>query len=167
MTPRETYEYYLVNWSDIMDHLPRLKDRAHGNCMEIGVRHGASTSALLTGLEEHQGHLISFDIVDHSRPFREHPQWTIHYLNSVTDAEGIKKLIPDHLDLLFIDGDHAYESVISDLHNYGPRADRILLHDTEAEEFPGVRRAVKEFVDETGRPVDWHSKSYGMAEITR
>ena len=164
---RHTYDYYLANWCDIQDHLPRLLDRAHGNCMEIGVRHSVSTAALLTGLEQHGGHLISFDIEDCSALFHDHPQWTFYRMDSVNESEAIKKLLPEHLDLLFIDGDHSYQAVIADLYNYGARADCILLHDTDAQDFPGVLRAVRQYVEESGRPVTYHTGSYGMAEITR
>jgi len=134
--------------------------------MEIGVRDGVSTAALLMGLEDHGGHLISIDIAD-CRRF-EHAQWSFHQLDSMKDHEVVKLLLPEKLDLLFIDGDHEYESVISDLRNYGPRADIILLHDTDIPDvFPGVRRAVEKFCEETERPVTFYLGSHGMAEIAR
>jgi hypothetical protein len=44
-------------------------------------------------------------------------------------------------------------------------AKRIFVHGTNAPNFPGVRKAVEEFVKETGRKLIYHSGSYGMAEI--
>lgn len=165
MTPRETFDYYLKNWSDIQAHLWTLRLAARGHCMEIGVRSGVSTAALLTGLEDHGGDLISIDVADHTAPFQHHPQWDFYRMNSVTDADEIKRLLPDRLDLLFVDGDHEFTSVLADLRNYGTRAKRILLHDTEALDFPGVLHAVREFAQETGRGVLFYSGSYGLADI--
>jgi hypothetical protein len=81
LSARNAYEYHLKNWSDIQDHLPRLYEAAKGNCMEIGVRSGVSTSALLAGIEAHGGHLYSFDI-NHCDVFHGHPQWTFTKLTA-------------------------------------------------------------------------------------
>jgi hypothetical protein len=163
---RPMYERWLREWSDIQGHLPRLHACAHGNCLEIGVRQGVSTSALLAGLEEHGGHLMSIDVDECGHLFAGHPLWTFYRRDSVRDAASVKSMLPVGLSLLFIDGDHAYESVLADLTNYGDRADCILLHDTEAEEWrEGVCRAIKEYVAVNGRKVVWHTGSNGMAEV--
>lgn len=167
VSAREAYEKWQVEWSDIHDHLPRLFEAAKGNCLEIGVRGGVSTSALLAGLEAHGGHLLSIDIDDCSHLFKGHPQWSFYRLNSVQEAAVVRSLLPETLDLLFIDGDHTFEAVFADLLNYAPQAERVLLHDTEAAEWPGVRQAVEAYVARGGCRVAWHSGSYGMAEITR
>jgi hypothetical protein len=161
LSAKPAYEYHLKNWSDIQGHLPRLFAAAKGNCMEIGVRSGVSTSALLAGLEEHGGKLQSVDI-NNCPVFAGHPQWEFHNVNSQT----INILLEGEvLDLLFIDGDHSYMGALADLLNYGSRAKRIFVHDTDAPDYPGVRQAVEEFAKETGRKVTYHSGSYGMAEI--
>src|SRR6266566_8705318 len=108
MTPSEIYNCYLTEISDIKDHLPTLRAAACGNVLEIGVRTGISTSALLCGVEEHGGHVYSVD-VDNCLIFAEHPQWTFLHKNSVVEKESILAAIPKELDLLFIDGDHSYE----------------------------------------------------------
>lgn len=170
ISARPVYEKWLREWSDIHDHLPRLHEHAKGNCLEIGVRGGVSTSALLAGLEVHGGHLMSIDIDECGEAnalLGEHPLWTFYRLDSRRDAAHIKSMLPVGLSLLVVDGDHSYAGVLMDLLNYGERADRILLHDTEAAEWPEVRYAVESYVAETERPVVWHMGSYGMAEITR
>lgn len=162
MSARPKYEYHLGHWSDIQDHLPRLYAAAKGDCLEIGVRSGVSTSALLAGIEERGGHLYSIDIND-CRIFEGHPCWTFHNVNS-----QMVNVLPsqiEKLDLLFVDGDHTYEGALADLHNYGPKAKRIFVHDTDAPDFPGVRQAVDEFVKKSGRKVTYHPGSFGMAEI--
>ncbi len=44
-------------------------------------------------------------------------------------------------------------------------AKRIFVHDTDAPNFPGVRKAVEEFVNATGRKLIYHFGGYGMGEI--
>lgn len=136
-----------------------LHGAARGNVLEIGVRMGMSTSALLAGVEEHGGHVYSMDIND-CRVFAGHPQWTFVQANSqeVTPFPEIESF-----DVALVDGDHSYEGALHDIR--ACRAARIFVHDTDAPDYPGVRKAVEEFVSETGRTVTFHQGSYGMAEI--
>jgi hypothetical protein len=164
LSARNAYEYHLKNWSDIQDHLPRLYEAAKGNCMEIGVRSGVSTSALLAGIEAHGGDLYSFDL-NHCDVFHGHPQWSFIQADSIAEADTVKRIIPSELEVLFVDGDHTYEGALADLLNYGLRAKHIFVHDSDAPDFPGVRKAVDEFAKHAKRQVTYHSGSYGMAEI--
>lgn len=164
MSARPKYEYHLEHWSDIQDHLPRLYEAAKGDCLEIGVRSGVSTSALLAGIEERGGHLFSIDV--NSCPvFMGHRQWTLYHADSVKDHASLNYLMQTDFEVAFIDGDHSYEGALSDLKNFGGKAKRIFVHDTDAPDFPGVRQAVDEFVKQTGRKVTYHPGSFGMAEI--
>lgn len=163
MSAKDKYFNNLVNWSDIQGHLPRLYEAARGECLEIGVRAGMSTSALLAGIEERGGHLTSVDIND-CPVFAGHPSWSFIRANSVGDAD-IKQLLAKEYEILFVDGDHSYEGALSDLTAFGPKAKRIFVHDTDAPDYPGVRKAVEEFVKQTGRNVTYWPGSYGMAEI--
>lgn len=164
MSAKDKYEFHLQNWSDIQDHLPRLFSAAKGNVLEIGVRSGVSTSALLAGIEEKFGHLYSVDI-DHCEVFLGHPRWTFYKADSIKQAEFLQAILPDKLDVLFVDGDHTYFGALSDLMKFGPRAETIFVHDTDAPNFPGVRQAVEDFAKGTNRTVTYHSGSYGLAEI--
>jgi predicted O-methyltransferase YrrM len=96
---------------DMKDFLPLLRSVAKGQILEIGVRDGASTSALLLGLEQRGGYLTSVDIQDCSGLWT-HPQWRVLCQDSklcVFD-EGV-------FDLVFIDGDHSPEGFRRDLEN--------------------------------------------------
>lgn len=163
MSAKNKYDYYLTHWSDIQDHLPRLYEAAKGNCLEIGVRSGVSTSALLAGIEQHGGHLWSVDIND-CPAFWGHPNWTFRRMDTLSET-SIAELLTREYDVVFIDGDHTQEGAISDLRNFGTKAKRIFVHDTDAPDFPGVRKAVEEFSKETKRKVTYHTGSFGMAEI--
>jgi len=59
------------------------------------------------------------------------------------------KFFPDNsLDLVFIDADHSYESVLNDIKNWFPKVKKggiISGHDYEHPSFYGVKKAVDEF----------------------
>ena len=54
-------------------------------------------------------------------------------------------LISPEVDMVFIDGDHAYESVLDDLKTWAPRTKKMVCgHDLKAAT-PGVEKALNEF----------------------
>lgn len=165
MTPAEQYARNIAEWSDVQEHLPRFREAARGYVLEIGVRTGMSTSAFLAGVEENGGHLWSVDIEDCSRLFPDHPQWTFLHADSILHSRFLLETLPRELELLFVDGDHTEEGCLSDLNTYGPRARRIMVHDTSAPNFPGVRRAVLDYVSHSRRICRFLEESYGLAVI--
>jgi methyltransferase family protein len=155
-----------AGYPDIFHHMPRLREASHGNVLEIGVRHGASTCALLVGVEEHGGHVYSVDIEDCSRLFYGHPQWTFIQSDSRM-VRAIMSVIPKYLDLLFIDGDHTWGGVFSDLTNYGPFANKIMLHDADAANSPQIIQASRDYLDQSvrHRSLVIYEDSHGLAVI--
>lgn len=164
MTPAAAFAENSRVWNDVIDHLPFLFELAKGNVMEIGVRGGASTSALLAGVEAHGGHLWSVD-VNPCKVF-DHPQWVFIQADTIAQKKEILYLIPKHLDVLFVDGDHTYEGCLSDLQTYGPRADLILIHDCLCPDtYPGVRKASEEYAASLGVRLVIREGSYGLGII--
>jgi cephalosporin hydroxylase len=164
LSPLAIWNIYRENPAqDMYEFSPFLRYRARGQVLEIGVRGGVSTSAFLLGLEENGGHLYSIDIKPQCGQLFDHPQWTFVAGDSTDPA--IAGLVPGELDILFVDGDHSYQGVRSDLERFAPRVKRgglILVHDIvpAAPEtvtdpcFPGepARWAYHEFVIACGRP---------------
>jgi predicted O-methyltransferase YrrM len=167
-TVRDRYCHWLTVESDIQSHLPLLHAYAQGDILEIGVRDGASTSALLYGAEQWKGRLYSVDRDDCSRLFAGHPRWTFIQADSVTEAAVVLARVPDHLDLLLVDGDHSYQSCSSDLWTYGTRAKVIAVHDTAAPAWPDVALAVRDYFRDTEfQTCEYRKGSYGMAILRR
>lgn len=143
-----------------------LHDTAKGNVLEIGVRGGCSTSALLSGVEKRGGHMWSVD-VSPCQIF-DSPQWTFIQANSITEKERILAAIPEDLEVLFVDGDHTYEGCLSDLQTFGLRAKLILIHDCLCPDtYPGVRQAAQEYADSLGLPLTIREGSYGLGVIQK
>lgn len=145
MTPLETYEKYEREFSDLAEHLHFFRQNAKGTVMEIGVREGVSTSALLVGVGENGGHVYSVDLDDYASLYDD-PNWTFIQGDSGKDHEEILRRMGRQdnnfrIDLLFIDGDHSYDACMRDLTTYGPWANIIAVHDT-ASAWMGVWESV-------------------------
>jgi Methyltransferase domain len=177
LSPQLVYLRYLAEWSDIQDHLPRLKEAAKGNVLEIGVRTGISTAALLTGVKLNGGHVYSVDIAD-CNVFPNDPDWTFRQFDSLNTgrSQALKNLgfdpaflndsgiIP--FDMVLIDGNHSFNACLTDLKRYGALAPRIFLHDSDME---SVREAIDVFMDEHKDEfsLTFYHGSNGLAELQR
>jgi len=138
----ETYWRRCLADTDIKFHLPRLFAASEGIVLELGVRHGNSTAALLAGIEQRSGHLYSVDINDCSAVI-DSEFWTFIQADSL-DYETISQQIQGPINVLFIDTDHTYERTKAELELWGNITEgHIFLHDTDS--FGGVREAMIEY----------------------
>lgn len=174
------YNLRCSNWSDIVDHLPRLFEESqfpNVSVLELGVRSGNSTAAFLAAAEKNNGHVWSSDIFRPDVPdeWFESPYWTF----VEGDDLQVGDLLPAIVDVLFIDTSHAYRQTLAELNMYAKRVRAggvIILHDTELEHpeasdagdpaFP-VAVALREWASSLpDEPViEWVSGCYGLAVI--
>lgn len=166
-TTEQRFQQALGEWSDVQAHLMRLYEHAHGTVLELGVRHGVSTTALMAGVEQHGGHVYSVDIDPMcALVFAGHPQWT--FINSDSLNNVALSILPASIDMLFIDTGHTYELTLAELRLYGvlmAEGGRIFLHDTDdGSTYPGVRKAIYEYC---GLDLQFwlYPDSYGLGEI--
>lgn len=163
MTPQEIWDHYRKDpMQDMFDYSPYLRSIAKGTILEIGTRGGVSTAAFLLGVEKNGGHVFSVDVNPDCEDIYDHPQWTFIHAHSVDDANKIGEIVEGEIDVLLIDGDHSYDTVMSDLKNFVPLVKHeglILMHDVDpcAEVTPKIinqgwfpildpRRAFSEFI---------------------
>lgn len=175
MVATERYHYWLNNWSDVQDHLPTLFEAARRNVLELGVRAGVSTAALLAGVEAHGGHVYSVDRDDCSPVFAGHPQWTFIQADSLDEYTISQSLawpsvdLYNGIDCLFIDTEHTETRTLAELQLWGPRVRKggvILLHDTDdMSTYPGVRNAIEAYCAERGLTPEYRQGSYGLGVI--
>jgi hypothetical protein len=109
---------------DMKEYLPWLRANARGMCLEIGTRDGASTSAILLGLERNCGVLTSVDI----KPcvLWKHDLWEF----VLSDSKQLQFF--NEFDFILIDGDHTREGFLTDLHNcyrWAKNGAMIAVHD--------------------------------------
>ena len=167
----DRYEQVCTAFSDIREHLPTfvatVEELDATRVIELGVRYGVSTIAWLKALEG-QGHLWSVDLalpsigpdipvnlLDPRGPLGVIPWWTFLFGDDL--SEVVLAVLPDQVDVVFIDTQHTYEQTTAELAEFYPRVrpgGRILLHDTALESTPNattpqppypVRAAVEDF----------------------
>jgi predicted O-methyltransferase YrrM len=131
LTPQSIWdEYSKIDKQDMREYLPLLRQMGEGRVIEIGVCRGVSTSAFLLGMDDkNDGRLYSIDVDQFCGSIFDHPRWTFIHGNSQTLELPLK---PGSCDVLLIDGDHSYESAISDLRRFSPLVKpggTILMHD--------------------------------------
>jgi predicted O-methyltransferase YrrM len=130
---------------DIYEHLPTfvqaVRDLGAQTVIELGVRAGVSTVAWLYALEQQgTGHLWS---VDGAHPVADefgndllgdlfgHPQWT--FIEMWDNDPDLSPLLPDSIDILFVDAQHTYEETSFELEHFMPHVrsgGRAYFHDT-------------------------------------
>ncbi len=123
--------------------------------VEIGCYKGRSTYVLASGC---QGKVYAVDPLnwkawwDHTgdtySDFQENmKEFSNLAVMRMTSAEAaVSDLIPPMVDMVFIDGDHAYEEALKDLTLWAPRARKLVCgHDLYHNECPGVEQALNEF----------------------
>ena len=109
------------------------------NIVEIGVQRGISTRILLHAVGKTKGFLTSMDIDPACQAVSSDDRWTFIAGRSQDTA-------PIPSDFLFVDGDHSYQAVCSDMSRHG-RAVKdggIVVLDDYFPSFPGKMRWVDE-----------------------
>lgn len=132
--------------------------------LELGVRQGVSTRALLVACRATGSQLISVDTdpcnevknVIHS--LRLWDYWTFLQLN---DRRLLNFWKYGRVGMVFLDTDHDYKHTLAELgvcHKLLSRKGVILVHDTLAPNYPDLIRAIKEFLLK-------HKKKYWFYEL--
>jgi len=163
--------------SDIVEHLPKfvamVRELDAQHVIELGTRTGVSTLAWLYALESTGGRLTSIDI-DEAPPIGTYPHWT--FIQSDDLAPAVVSSL-DEADIVFIDTSHLYAQTIQELHTYRwlvRSGGLLVLHDTELPmpetALPGeprfpVKKAVMEFIRDTGFEYTIHPECWGLAII--
>lgn len=142
--------------SDINKHLTRLykltanipfKEKV---VVELGVRSGESTTALLAAVNDTGGRLISVDIAECNKTRRRlkgEPNWSFIHGN---DIEIIKEW-DKPIDHLFIDTSHTFKHTLAELREWGDwvKENGIMsLHDTTAQNYPDLMKAIEKYLEE-------------------
>jgi len=149
---------------DMAPHIATLTKWARSAqvIVELGVRGGVSTWALLDGLPP-TGSLYSVDIVDCVVPPRVSgdARWT--FIVGDDRDPAVQAQLPDHADLVFIDTSHEYEHTVNELaYALTLTPARIVMHDYVMEP---VLRAGTEFCAREGWRVAANEMPFGLATL--
>ena len=143
--------------------------------VEIGAYVGRSTHVLATVAKHRKSRvitidpfLVEFDGWDGTNAKRYFVRNVLSVFDNVQLIEGrsqdVVDQVPDGIDFMFIDGDHAYESVKMDCENYLPKLKSgglVAFHDYCGSSFKGLQKAVDEYCSE------WTTLSNAWSVTTR
>ena len=135
----EQYHIRCLNPSDIREHIPTLKKYSEecNHVTEMGVRYCVSTFGLMMGRPKK---LVSYDIM----PIEDYniDREDLKYIAKVNDVDynfivgDTTKIEIEETDFLFIDTDHTYNQLKTELQLHGNKARKYLgFHDTTSCEF--------------------------------
>lgn len=183
-TLRDAYADHLARWSDIQEYMPFLHEQAAARespvILELGARRANSTLAFLAATEK-GGHVWSSDIdnilkyPDGIRPWRNTPHWTFVCGDDMNPV--VQEVLPQEVDILFIDTSHEYEHTLEECRAYVPRVRSggvALFHDTHLKGWPGyswphdrapVWMALDDYCAESGLKWADMEGSYGLGYI--
>jgi hypothetical protein len=121
--------------------------------VEIGCLHGRSAFALLTACP---GPVFCIDpwndagfnsFMSNCGHFEN-----LHALREASPHAATNPIIPDMVDMVFIDGDHHYQSVVEDIEAWAPRTRKMICGHDYYDTDPKVGWEVKRAVDEKFGP---------------
>jgi predicted O-methyltransferase YrrM len=172
---QEDYRARAASDHDIKAQMPVLYAWARqpgARIIELGVRGGNSTAALLAGIGHGGGELWSVDIAEPEVPahWRGLARW--HLLVADDQSPEAVAFCPEAVDLLFIDTSHFYGHTLAELRLYVPKVvpgGVVLLHDTDRREWPDVSRALDDYC--AANALDWYDHPWwhglGVIEVPR
>lgn len=117
--------------------------------VEIGTDDGTSTLPLVMAAQRTGGivHSVDPEPCPHAHTRIERAGLLDHWRFHQMKSEDFDPLVAD---LVFIDGDHSYQAVRGDLLRHGAAVRLggiVVLHDSMAQNYPGVGLAVHDFLD--------------------
>lgn len=100
------------------------------------------------------------------------PRAITHYAGRSADEAAVWSTKGQRFDVVYIDGGHDYEEVLSDCHCYAPLADKLVLwHDVQ---MPAVRQAIQDWLSSNPRAqkkfrtyTNSETMGYGILEVER
>lgn len=139
--PEQVYLAYKKDPNhDMNPYLDFLIKEGRGVILEIGVRWGVSTACFLLSKAEK---VYSVDINPACETlYSNNNKWRFILADSTNESAKIKEIIPSEIDVLFIDGDHSYRGLSSDLNYYSGLVKKggiILCHDVNPMHVPSDR----------------------------
>jgi len=139
--------------SDCVERLYReAVDLQVERMIELGVRQGISTRALLLAARDLNAHLWSVDVDPCLEARQLVGAWGLGLWWSFTQRDSrefLRSWAGAPVDLVFIDSGHSYELTLDELRLSSRLLwpwGAILLHDTQDPNWPGVIQAVQEFL---------------------
>jgi predicted O-methyltransferase YrrM len=148
--PQSPLEAHMLGGTDISEHLMTLymltRQMRLLNILELGVRTGESTVALLLAAKDIGGTVTSIDIVDCPEARSKVDSLGLSKWWRFVKGDDLEVEWHVSIDHLFIDTAHTYEQTLKELQRFEPQVRNgiITLHDIVA--FPDVLQAINGYL---------------------
>jgi len=125
----------------------RTTAESMSSVVEIGCLHGRSAFALLTGCD---GPVYCIDPWNDPgyRSFMSHCDGFSNLIAIRDASPAAAEQVPGRVDMVFIDGDHHYDSVIADIEAWLPKTTKLICGHDYYDTGPDVGWEVKRAVDD-------------------
>jgi len=116
---------------------------SNGIIVEIGTAQGGSSYIISKATEDKKIKILSFDIASTAEAFQHlaNTNVKLYTMSSIEGANRWRDLCDKEIDLLFIDGSHAFEHVFEDIHKWIPLmrpGGIVIFHDYDSVERGGL-----------------------------
>ena len=149
--PQSPLEAAMLERTDISEHLMTLymltKHFKLSTVLELGVRSGESTIALLSAAKDIAGTVTSIDIMDCPEATAKVDSLGLSKWWRFIKGDDLEVEWNESIDHLFIDTAHTYEQTLKELQRFEPQVKNggvVTLHDIVA--FPDVVKAINDYV---------------------
>jgi predicted O-methyltransferase YrrM len=146
-------EFSMTQPSDIHEHLLVLHlltvELNLKNVLELGTRTGESTVALISAIKKIDGKMTSVDIDPCEEAKKKVKSLGLENYWNFIQTDDLELDWNEKIDHLFVDSDHSYEHVLSELKKFEPfvrKGGLITLHDTVTD--PRVLKAINDFISQ-------------------
>ena len=111
--------------------------------LEIGCRRGGAFVIISEILKKNNSNirLMACDLIDESDILKEYRDYSnFEYIKANSQDEGLKNVIGDNVEMIFIDGDHTYDGCYNDwkLFDSNINTKHIVFHDIDSVSCLGV-----------------------------
>lgn len=169
--PQNPLETHMLKNTDICQHLMTLymltRQMKLSTVLELGVRTGESTIALLSAVKEIGGIVTSIDIVDCPEATSKVDSLGLSKWWRFIKGDDLEVEWNESIDHLFIDTSHTYDQTLKELQRFEPQVKNggvVTLHDIVA--YPDVLPAINDYL--AGRDdlqLYKYFDNYGLAVI--
>lgn len=148
--PQGPLEAHMLEGTDISEHLMTLymltKHFKLSTALELGVRGGKSTIALLSAAKEIGGIVTGIDIVDCSEAKAKVDSLGLSKWWCFIKGGGLEVEWNASIDHLFIDTAHTYEQTLKELQRFEPQVKNGGVTTLRYSGLPDVLQAIKDYL---------------------
>lgn len=138
-----------------------LSNNQINSYLEIGSRHGGTFIWIDSMLRAFNSNINSYavDIAIYGETLKAYQEYTnnINFIKADSTDPVLWTKLPNTIDMILVDGNHAYEYALADYYNSLYKKPKLILfHDINNETCPGIIRLWKEIIEHKTKNIDYY-----------